>query len=126
MGKEKISVTLDEAQAEQLAQMVGERYGNRSEAVRDLLEKGMNYDEIETERDALRQRLEKTDRRIDDLEDIPEYVRRERERETVRAQQRRMLRDASIVQRLKWKLLGMPTTPAGSANTRRSGTSGPK
>ena len=126
MGKEKISVTLDEAQTEQLTEMVGNQYENRSEAVRDLIEKGMCYDALETERDALRQRRDRRDQRIDDLEDILEYVRRERERETSRAQQRRMLRDASVIQRLKWKLLGMPTTPAGSTSTRRPGTSGSK
>lgn len=126
MGKEKISVTLEETQAKQLAEMVGNQYENRSEAVRDLLEKGMHYDEIETERDTLRRRLGRTDRRIADIEDVLEYVRREREREAARARRRQLLRDASIPQRVKWKLLGMPTPSARSTTAQSSGRSSSK
>lgn len=126
MGKEKISVTLEETQAKQLAEMVGNQYENRSEAVRDLLEKGMHYDEIETERDTLRRRLGRTDRRIADIEDVLEYVRREREREAARARRRQLLRDASILQRVKWKLLGMPTPSARSTTAQSSGRSSSK
>jgi Arc/MetJ-type ribon-helix-helix transcriptional regulator len=80
--------------------------GNRSEAARELLVKGLEYDErvsdLETERDRLQRELRARNSRESDVEEIVEYVERERSIQERREERR----NAPAWRRAKWWLLG--------------------
>lgn len=98
MGKEKMSITLGEAQVREISDVQEESgYESRSEAVRDLVDKGLAYDEVEAERDELRRELRSLADRLDEMDDIARYARR-----------RQLLADAPIWRRLRWRITGAP------------------
>ncbi|MFB6094828.1 MAG: ribbon-helix-helix protein, CopG family [Halodesulfurarchaeum sp.] len=93
---EKISVTLESDQVRELSDRVGAgEYDNRSEAVRELLSKGLEYDEVVRERDELEEQLRARNRREKEVTDLATYVQEERE-----------WRSAPIWQRAKWWVFG--------------------
>lgn len=98
MGKEKISLTLHESQVREISALQEEEYESRSEAVRDLVEKGLAYDDVEAERDELRDEL----RSLDGVDDVVGYVRR-----------RQLLADVPIWRRLRWRITGVPDEVRG-------------
>ena len=75
--------------------------GNRSEAIRDLLAKGLAFDErvseLETERDRLQRELRATNARQEDVGELVEYIEEERS-----IQQRREDRRKRPVWRRAW------------------------
>jgi hypothetical protein len=77
-----------------------EHDGNRSEAARELLAKGLRFDErvaeIEGERDRLRRELRAANARQNDVGELVEYVSDEQR-----------YRQAGVFTRLKWWLQGM-------------------
>jgi metal-responsive CopG/Arc/MetJ family transcriptional regulator len=75
--------------------------GNRSEAVRELLRQGLQYDELRDERDRLERQYRQLIDRQDEHAELVEYVERERSLEERR-------RRAGLGKRAKWWLLGMP------------------
>ncbi|WP_339106517.1 ribbon-helix-helix protein, CopG family [Haloterrigena salinisoli] len=85
-----------------------EHDGNRSEAIRELLSRGLEYEEIKTERDRLERKLTETNARQDDVSEIVEYVEKQREVERYRDQRQRMVDQAGLLTRMKWKLTGVP------------------
>ena len=97
MEKEKISLTLHESQVREISDLQDE-YGSRSEAVRALVDKGLAYDDVEAERDELRQEL----RSFDGMDDVVGYVRR-----------RRLLTDVPIWRRIRWRITGVPDEDLG-------------
>lgn len=120
MSKQKISVSLGEKQVGRIEQVVGSEYRNRSEAVRDLIEKGFQYDDrveelereiedVRRENDRLRKQLAATNRRVDQHQELVEYVQEERSV----AQRREQRREAPAWRRAKWWLLGEPTDEGG-------------
>ena len=99
---EKISVTLRSEQVRQLSDLVGDEYDDRSKAVRALLDRGFEYEDVAAERDRLREQLAATNARAEDVGELVEYV--ERERELQRRERER--RDAPAWRRAKWWLFG--------------------
>ena len=97
---ENISVTLRSEQVRQLSDLVGDEYDDRSKAVRALLDRGLEYDDVAAERDRLREQLAATNARAEDMGELVEYV--ERERELQRRERER--RDAPAWRRAKWWL----------------------
>jgi SOS response regulatory protein OraA/RecX len=82
---EKISVTLREDQVGQLSGLVGEKYDDRSKAVRDLLDRGFSYEDLQRELEQtearvedLRRQLQQANSRQDDVTELVEYVEEER------------------------------------------------
>ncbi|MFB6254196.1 MAG: ribbon-helix-helix domain-containing protein [Halobacteriaceae archaeon] len=93
-----ISFTIDAELQEQVDDLKEQEYdGNRSEALNDLIRKGLDYDELQQEKATLEQQLQATNQRIDAVNDVVTYVEDE-----VR------YRRAGLLQRLKWKITGMP------------------
>lgn len=93
---DKISVTLESDQVGELSDLVGAgEYENRSEAVRDLLSKGLEYDELKRERDELQEQLRARNGREEEVTDLATYVQEERE-----------WRSAPIWKRAKWWVVG--------------------
>ncbi|ADJ17264.1 hypothetical protein C497_19409 [Halalkalicoccus jeotgali B3] len=79
-----------------------EHDGNRSDAVRELLSKGMDYDALEARHKEAQQQLRAVNARQEDVGELVEHVERERELQ----QRERERRDAPIWQRAKWWVLG--------------------
>ena len=115
--KEKISVTLDPTQVAEISDLVGSEYESRSEAVRALIDQGLSYEEqlenlkaeydeeieeLENENERLQRQLAATNRRVDQHQELVEYVQEERELQ----QRREERRDAPAWRRAKWWLLG--------------------
>lgn len=92
MGKEKISITLSESQVREISDLQ-EEYESRSETIRALVDKGLAYDDVEDERDELRDEL----RSLDGMDDVVGYARR-----------RQLLADVPIWRRIRWRITGVP------------------
>ena len=75
---------------------------SRSDAIRALLEQGIEYDRVQAENDRLRRQLQATNARQEDVGELVEYVERERSMQ----EQERERRNASAWRRAKWWLLG--------------------
>lgn len=95
MSKEKISVTLGSEQVGEISELVGDEYESRSEAVRELIDRGFQYEALERERDRLQEQLAAVNSRQDEVTEIVEYVDEERS-----------WRSAPIWQRAKWWVFG--------------------
>jgi DNA repair exonuclease SbcCD ATPase subunit len=108
---DKISVTLREDQVGRLSDLVGAEYDDRSKAVRDLLDRGFEYDELPRELEQaearvedLRRQLQQTNSRQDDVTELVEYVEEERAVQ----QRREERRHANVLRRAWWYLAGTP------------------
>lgn len=109
--RSKISITLGEDLVGDVEDLVGETYDNRSEAIRELVQKGLDHDDIvddlestidhlEAERDDLQRQLREVRSREDDVDEIVEYVETQQSIERRRA-------SAGVAERAKWWLFGM-------------------
>lgn len=104
----RFSASVDDDLLERLDDYAEEHHdGVRSHAVEELLERGLEYEDVVDERDDLEARLEDLRRQLaevrsheDDVEEIVEYV------ETERAIEERYRR-AGLVTRAKWWITGM-------------------
>lgn len=108
----KISFSLDTDLLVDVEEYAEENHDDvRSEAIRCLLEKGLEYDdvvddlegELEHERaraDDLRRQLQAVQERQENVDELAEYVEEERSLE-------RRRREAGLVTRAKWWLTGM-------------------
>lgn len=83
--------------------------GNRSQAIRELLDRGVAYDDLEAELGATEARLKDLRRQLaevrsheDNVQELVEYVQEERS-----AEQR--WREAGVLTRAKWRIVGMPS-----------------
>ena len=108
---DKISVTLREDQVGQLSDLVGEKYEDRSKAVRDLLDRGFEYKDLERELEQtearvedLRRQLQQANSRERDVDEIVTYVEEER----LDRQRERERSHAPAWRRAKWWLFGTP------------------
>jgi Arc/MetJ-type ribon-helix-helix transcriptional regulator len=92
---EKISVTLRSDQVGEISDLVGDEYDSRSEAVRDLVDKGLEYAELETENERLRSEKETLIRDREEHQELVEYVEGERS-----------WREQPLTTRVRWWLFG--------------------
>jgi predicted nucleic acid-binding Zn-ribbon protein len=83
-----------------------------SEYVRQLIQRGREYDDLEAEvgakQDRIRQLEEELSRRSqieEKIEDLPDVIR---QTESYQERRQRLLDTAPISRRLKWKLTGVP------------------
>lgn len=103
---DRITVTLPEDMADRIAELSGDEgpYESKSEAVRNLIRQGEQYDDVAQERDRLEEKVAAANTRADDVGEIVEYVERER---AVRERERERRR-APIWERARWWILGEP------------------
>jgi Arc/MetJ-type ribon-helix-helix transcriptional regulator len=120
----RLTITIDDDQSELLDELTQEsgEYESKSAAVRDFIQAGEERRELEAEIEKLRDRLDSREERIEELEsqlrkrsnieekieDLPEKMRGA---ETYTERRQRKLDEASITQRLKWRLTGVPVDP---------------
>lgn len=111
MPQSKISITLDEDLLDDVEELVGDQYDNRSEAIRELVRKGLDLDDVvdelqdevehlEAKRDDLRRQLQEVRAREDDVDELVNYVDEQRSIERRQA-------EAGLVDRARWWLFGM-------------------
>lgn len=104
-----ISARVDNETATEIERLADERGSSVSQITRDLIRKGLEFDDVANERDRLQRRLSATNARQEDITELVEYVEEQREAERYRDQRRRRLDEANILRRWKWKLTGIPT-----------------
>lgn len=109
---DKISVTLRGDQVGRLSDVVGEEYDDRSKAVRDLLDRGFEHDELQRELEQtearvedLRRQLQEANKDDRDLDEIVTYVEDEQRMQRRREERR----NAPAWRRAKWWLFGRST-----------------
>lgn len=117
----RLTVTIDDDQNELLEAAAGEdgEYESKSAAVRDFIQAGEERQELEAEIRRLRDRLESRNERIDELEsqlrkrsniedkieDLPDKIR---DADSYSERRLQKLDEASLSQRIVWKLTGVP------------------
>lgn len=117
----RLTITIDDDQGELLDEISGEggEYESKSAAVRDFIQAGEERRELQEEIERLRDRLDSREDRIEELEsqlrkrsnieekieDLPSKIHGA---ETYTERRQRKLDEASITQRLKWRLTGVP------------------
>lgn len=106
---EQITVKVPDDTNESLEEIAAEEYdGNRSDAIRALLEKGMEYDDLETERDRLQRQLAAVNSRQEDVAELVEFVEERRELTRYQERRQRQVDEANVLQRAKWWFTGVP------------------
>jgi len=75
---------------------------SRSDAIRALLERGIEYDRVRNENDRLRRQLQATNARQEDVGELVEYV----EQEKSLKERERERRDAPLWRRARWFVFG--------------------
>lgn len=120
----KVSISLTEDHLDVVDERQdGDDAGSRSEAVRQIVDEyerlRSEYEDLRTEAEDLRTRLDQRECRIDDLEEqlarrsqleqkienLPDKIRDE---QTYQERRQRLIDQASPLQRLKWKVKGVP------------------
>jgi antitoxin component of RelBE/YafQ-DinJ toxin-antitoxin module len=83
-----------------------------SEYVRELIEKGREYDELEDQLQSREERIQELERQLSKrsqiekkIEDLPDVIR---DTESYQERRQRLLDNATVTQRLKWKVTGVP------------------
>ena len=76
----------------------------KSEAIRTLLERGLEYDRIQTENERLQQNLQQLIQQREEHTELVKYVEEERSIQ----QRREERRSVPIWRRAKWWVLGQP------------------
>ena len=74
----------------------------RSDAIRELLQRGVEYDRVRTENDRLQRNLQQLIDQREEHTELVEYVEEERSLQQRRAERR----DAPLWRRAKWWVLG--------------------
>jgi metal-responsive CopG/Arc/MetJ family transcriptional regulator len=100
---QQITVKISDETADTLTTVATDTFdGNRSEAIRELLERGIAYDDLETENERLQRRVQTLIEQREEHGELVEYVEAERELQ----RQERERRNANAIERAKWWLLG--------------------
>ena len=104
-----ISVKVDDDLAERVDQYAADEHADvRSDAVRDLLRRGLDYDDLEAELEDTRRQLRETNRRIDSANELVEWVDEQREVERRRRELDERRASAGVFTRARWWLTGIP------------------
>jgi len=117
----RITISLNDSQSEFLEEVAGDggEHESKSAAVRSFIDGAETKHELQEEIDRLRDRLESREERIDELEsqlrkreqieekieDLPDKLR---DADTYTERRQRKLDRATLAQRLRWKLTGVP------------------
>jgi hypothetical protein len=105
---ESVSTRLDNETHQYVRETADERDVSQAEVLRELIEKGVEYDDLERENERLQNRVRKLIDTREEHDELVEYVEEERldrQRERDRREQRR---SAPAWRRAKWWLLGTP------------------
>jgi urease accessory protein UreF len=79
---------------------------SRSDAIRELLQRGVEYDRVQNENERLRRQLQAVNARQEDVGELVEYVERERSLQERREERERERENAPVWTRARWFILG--------------------
>lgn len=105
---QSISTRIDDEMYGRLEEIVENRGSSMSAVVRDLIDKGMRYEDLEARHADLQRQLAAVNSRQEDVTELVEYVQQERELTRYRERRQRLLDDANILKRWAWKVTGVP------------------
>lgn len=120
MSKPRISCSITEELDEHIDELVAdEGFDSKSDAIRYLLERGREADELKNRLDDREDRIEQLEDQLarrsnieNEIEDVAETVEdlpaKIHGTESYSERRQRKLDNASISQRLKWKITGVP------------------
>ena len=100
----QVTARVSDELKEQIEAFSNEINATKAEAVRTLLKRGLDFNEIKRENERLRDQLAATNQRIDDTKEIVEYVEEERKLQ----QQRHQKENAPVWKRAKYWVFGFP------------------
>jgi Arc/MetJ-type ribon-helix-helix transcriptional regulator len=117
----RLTITITEDQSELLENISSDdgEYESKSAAVRDFIQAGEQEHDLHKEIARLEERLDSRENRINELEEqlarrsqleekVENLPAKIRERKSYQERRQRMLDQASLTQRLKWKVTGVP------------------
>ena len=109
---EPLTIRIREETKESLESEADEYDVSVSEYVRNLIEKGREYDDLRDRLDAREDRIEALEEQLrersqveDKIDDLPDKIRNV---ESYQERRQRLLDEASLTERLKWKVTGVP------------------
>ena len=111
----RYSVRVSEELDERIEAYTDEYGGSQSAALRELLRRGTEYEDIQRDRDRLRNAQTQLIEQREANQELVEYVEREKsmqERREERERKREERRNAPAWHRAKWWLLGRPEAEA--------------
>lgn len=107
---QQLTIRVADETAASIEEQADESDASKSEVARELLRLGSEYESLQAECDRLREQLQATNARQDDVGELAEYVEEER-----RIQRRREERShAPAWRRAAWWLFGTPEDSADS------------
>jgi hypothetical protein len=111
-AKKQVAVRLELRKKAKLEREAAERGVSRSEYIREILDNRHRADELADELERKRDRIEELESQLrkrsnieDKIEDLPDKIRGA---DSYSERRQRMLDQASLGQRLRWKLTGVP------------------
>jgi DNA repair exonuclease SbcCD ATPase subunit len=109
---EPITIRIQADTKESLEREANEHDVSVSEYVRRLIEKGREYDDLADRLEAREDRISELESQLsrrsqieDKIEDLPDKIR---EADTYQERRQRLIDRASVTQRLKWRITGVP------------------
>ena len=109
---EPLTIRIREETKESLEAEADEYDVSVSEYVRQLIEKGREYDDLQERLDSREDRIEQLEGQLsrrsqieDKLEDLPDKIR---QGDSYQERRQRLLDRATVTQRLKWRVTGVP------------------
>lgn len=105
---ERLTIRIPEDVLEEIEARASADDVSQSEAARQLLRRGSEYDDLKRENERLRDQLAATNRRIDEHQELVEYVEEERSVQRQREEREQRRAQAGVLTRAKWWITGMP------------------
>ena len=103
MSKQKLSVSLTEEQVGRIDEL---DFNSRSEAIRELVNRGFEYEELQRENERLRNEKQTILDQRNENRELVEYLQRERELQVQERERRREREQQPVWERLRRWVLG--------------------
>lgn len=98
MGKQKLSISLRDEQVGRIDEL---DFESRSEAIRELVDRGFEYEELKQENERLRNEKQTILNQRNENRELVEYLQRERELQVQERERRRERRKQPVWERLR-------------------------
>lgn len=110
--RKQVAVRLELRKKAELEREASERGASRSEYIREILDERHRADELDDQLEQKRDRIETLEDQLrersslrDEIQQLPDKIRDER---SYSEKRQRKLDEATITQRIRWKLTGVP------------------
>ena len=107
----QLTVRVDDEMAEAIDERANDSDSSQSEAVRELLRLGIDYERLQAEADDLRRQLQAVNRRESDHQELVAFASERRSMLEADRKLRNLRRAAPIWKRAWWAIFGEPIDP---------------